>query len=124
MNIAHAIARFDTLYPNVFPYAEKLRWLSVFDGTVFSEIISRYAEDAGTFEGYTVQTDKHTELLIPFPHDDIYIKYLAAQNDKISSDVERYANSSAVFNTAYSEFAADYNRKHSMPGVRLRYEYE
>lgn len=118
MTIAHAIARFDVLYPNVFPYAEKLRWLSVLDGQIFHDIISAYPENAGrTFEGYEITTDKKTELLVPFPHDDIYIKYLAAQSDKVHSDVARYVNSAAVFNAAYSEFAAWYNRTH-LPGNR------
>ena len=113
MTIAHAIARFDVLYPNVFPYAEKLRWLSVLDGQIFQDIISVYPENAGqAFDGYGITTDKSTELLAPFPHDDIYIKYLAAQSDKINSDVARYVNSAAVFNAAYSEFAAFYNRTH------------
>ena len=113
MTIAHAIARFDTLYPNEFPYAEKLRWLSVLDGQIFQEILSAYPDNAGqTFEGYGIGTDKKTELLVPFPYDDVYIKYLAAQCDKIHSDVGRYVNSAAVFNAAYSEFAAFYNRTH------------
>ena len=113
MTIAHAIARFDTLYPNVFPYAEKLRWLSVLDGQLFQDVFAAYPENAGmTFDGYDVATDKQTELLAPFPHDDIYIKYLAAQSDKVNSDVARYVNSAAVFNAAYSEFAAYYNRTH------------
>ncbi len=113
MTISHAIARFDTLYPNVFPYAEKLRWLSVLDGQIFQDVIAAYPENAGrTFAGYGITTDKSTELLVPFPHDDIYIKYLAAQSDKINSDVARYVNSAAVFNAAYSEFAAYYNRTH------------
>ena len=114
MTIAHAIARFDTLYPNVFPYAEKLRWLSVLDGQIFQDILSAYPANAGrTFEGYEITTDKQTELLVPFPHDDIYIKYLAAQSDKINADVARYGNSAAVFNAAYNEFAAYYNRTHT-----------
>ena len=113
MTIAHAIARFDILYPNVFPFAEKLRWLSVLDGQIFQDILAACPENAGrTFEGYTVGTDKKTELLASFPYDDIYIKYLAAQSDKINSDVARYVNSAAVFNAAYSEFAAYYNRTH------------
>ena len=82
MTIAHAIARFDALYPNVFPYAEKLRWLSVLDGQLFRDVLAVYPENAGmTFDGYTITTDKTTELLAPFPYDDIYIKYLAAQSD-------------------------------------------
>ena len=114
MTIAHAIARYDTLYPNVFPYAEKLRWLSVLDGQIFQDVIAAYPENAGmTFDGYEIATDKQTELLTPFPHDDIYIKYLAAQGDKVNGDAARYVNSAAVFNAAYSEFAAWYNRAHT-----------
>ena len=121
MTIAHAIARFDTLYPNGFPFAEKLRWLSVLDGQIFREIFSVCPENDGkTFGGYEIETDKKTDLLVPFPYDDIYIKYLAAQCDKIHSDVERYVNSAAVFNAAYSEFAAYYNRTH--PAKKRRFK--
>ena len=113
MTIAHAIARFDTLYPNEFPYAEKLRWLSVLDGQLFREVLAASPDNRGrTFDGYTIETDKKTELLVPFPYDDLYIKYLAAQCDKIHADVARYANSAAVFNAAFSEFAAYYHRTH------------
>ncbi|MBQ6065251.1 MAG: hypothetical protein IJK89_00380 [Clostridia bacterium] len=120
MTIAHAIARFDTLYPNVFPYAEKLRWLSALDGQIFQDIFSAYPENVGmTFDGYEITTDKQTALLVPFPHDDIYIKYLTAQCDKINSDVARYVNSAAVFNAAYNEFAAHYNRTH--PAKKTRF---
>ena len=120
MTIAHAIARFDTLYPNEFPYAEKLRWLSVLDGQIFRDVLSVCPENAGrTFDGYALTADKKTELLVPFPYDDLYIKYLAAQCDKIHADVARYANSAAVFNAAYSEFAAHYNRTH--PAKKRRF---
>ena len=114
MTIAHAIARFDVLYPNSFAYHEKLKWLSELDGVIFHDIFSAYKDSkVKSFDGYTIKTDKQTELLVPFPADDIYIKYLAAQCDCANSDSVRYQNSSMLFNYAYSAFADRYNRTHT-----------
>ena len=37
-----AIERFDALFPNALPYGEKLNMLSVLDGRIYKEILSRY----------------------------------------------------------------------------------
>ncbi len=113
MNISEAIARFDTLYPNAFSHSEKLLWLSELDGRIYSEIISLYKNAPETFSGYTVTTNGNTELLVPFPHDDIYIKFMCLKTDLINSDIKRFNNSAKLFNLAFNSFANEYNRTHT-----------
>lgn len=121
MTIAHAIARFDTLYPNTYAYAEKLRWLSELDGMIAQDVFGAYEHTGhGVFTGYTIYTDKQTALLVPFPYDDIYVKYLAAQCDCANSDSVRYQNSSVIFNTAYNEFVNHFNRTHRAKETKIR----
>lgn len=120
MRLCHAIARFDTLYPNNFSYHEKLKWLSDLDGIIFSDIFSGYEDSPVTeFEGYTINTDKNTKLLVPFPYDDIYIKYLCTECDCANGDSIRYQNSSALFNYAYSRFFDNFNRTHKAKETRI-----
>lgn len=107
-----AIERFDALFPNALPYGEKLNMLSVLDGRIYKEILSRYEGARTEFIGYAEGIPGSTVLLVRYPYDEIYIKYLAAETDIINGDTARYANSRAAFNNLYEEFAAAYNRTH------------
>lgn len=113
MKIKEAIARFDTLYPNAFSHSEKLNWLSELDGRIYSEIISLYENAPAYFSGYTSSTNESTELLVPFPNDDIYIKFMCLKTDLINSDIKRFNNSGLLFNSAFNSFANEYNRTHT-----------
>ena len=113
MTIKEAIARFDTLYPNAFSHNEKLAWLSELDGKIFSEIISLYENAPERFFGYYPSMDLNTPLLVPFPDDDIYIKFMCLKTDLINSDIKRFNNSSLLFNSAFASFANQYNRTHT-----------
>lgn len=109
-----AIERFDALFPNALPYSEKLNMLSVLDGRIHREILSRYGDEQTEFIGYSEGIPGTTVLLVRYPFDEIYIKYLAAETDIINGDTERYANSREAFNSLYEEFAAAYNRTHRL----------
>ncbi len=112
MTVDNAISRFDDLCPNSLEYSEKLRMLSELDGRIFTEIISLYSDLPETFYGYDPGTPGNTVLLVRYPYDGIYTKYLAAMTDEINGDTSRFANSRLSFNNAYEEFAAYYNRTH------------
>lgn len=118
MKISEILARVDEIKPNTYDDNIKIGWLSALDGQIFNDIIKTHAKDVNTpdeFLGYTNQ-DIDTELLVGFPHDDIYEAYIYAQIDFANGETERYANSSTMFNNAYKNFRADYNRQH-MPNV-------
>ena len=112
MKLSEAIGRFDLLYPNAMELPEKIALVSRLDGRINSEILSLYGIEQTDFSGYTAEGYAEAELKAPFPFDDIYIKYLCAENDLTNGDSVRYANSSMVFNASYADFAAYMNRTH------------
>lgn len=122
MTLREAIDRFDLLYPNPLDFASKRKLLSDFDGRLFSEVLVHYEGSPLIFVGYGEDADPDTELLAGFPFDDIYIKFLSAENDAVCGDVERYNNSAALLNAAYRQYTDFLNRtRRRKPGARVRF---
>lgn len=113
MTIMGAINHIDAVKPNGYSQDEKLRWLSVLDGIVKREIIDTHVggEDV-EFNGYNENTAQTTEMLVPYPYDDIYIRWLEAQIDYASGEYGKYNNSVSLFNSTYDSYAKHYNRTH------------
>ena len=67
--------------------------------------------------------EKYTEdvLLIPAPHDDIYLKWLETKIDYYNAEYVKYNNSSTAFNNAYSAFERCYNRQHMPIQHKLKF---
>lgn len=113
MTIGEAIAKINSIKPNTYKSEEKIYWLSKLDGMITEEILHRYCcGESATFDGYTPDTALDTVLLVPSPFDDLYIKWLEAQIDYASGEYSRYNNSITAYNTAFSEYAKNYNRTH------------
>ena len=113
MTIIEAINRTDSVKPNAYSQQEKVRWLSTLDGTVKNEIIDTHeGTEEIIFSGYNDETPLNTELLIPAPYEDVYIRYLEMQIDYANGEYGKYNNSAAAYNTAFSAFEKYYNREH------------
>lgn len=122
MTIIEAINRIDTIKPNSYTQAEKVRWLSNLDGIIKRKIIDTHeGGEAIVFEGYTESTPLTTELLVPFPYDDIYLKWLETWIDYYNGEYARYNNSVEMYNKAYNEFARYYNRTHMPKSKAFKY---
>lgn len=113
MKIIEVINRIDHLKPNAYSQQDKVRWLSRLDGVVKKEIIDTHegGEDV-IFEGYNDETLLTTELLIPAPYDEVYVRYLEMQIDYANGEYAKYNNSTVEYNTAFSAFEKYYNRYH------------
>lgn len=121
MKVMEAIDRIDSLKHNTYTIAEKVDWLSRLDGRVKEEIIDTHEDgDSIVFTGYT-EKDMTKELLVPAPHDEIYIKHLEAQIDYYNGEIERYNNSVMMFMNAYDTYSRHYNRQHLPKGEKLKY---
>ena len=125
MTIIEAINKIDSLKPNAYTPTDKIRWLSRLDGMVKEEIIDTH-EDAEniTFNGYDEDDENfsiETELLIPYPHDEVYTLWLEAQIDYANNEYGRYNNSISMFNSTYSAFERWYNRNHMPLGKNLKF---
>lgn len=122
MTIIEAINKNDLLKPNNFTQMDKIIWLSILDGIIKKEIIDTH-EDAECvdFKGYDADTSLDTVLIVPFPYDDVYLKWLEAQIDYVNGDTKRYENSMIAYNTAYSAFERFYNRTHMPKGKSFKF---
>lgn len=124
MTIMEAISRIDILKPNSYTEKEKILWLSQLDGIVKKGIIDAYegCEDI-TFEGYTGDTPTTTELLVPPPYDDIYLKWLEMQMDYTNAEYGKYNNVVKAYNVAYKAYASWYSRNHMPLSKGTRFNF-
>ena len=111
MKISEAIAQVNSLKPNTFSETDKLTWLSRVDMQAKRELIDTH-EGGKDFAGYTDTTPLDTELLIPAPYDECYIRYMEAQIDYHNGEMSKYKNAMILFNTVYAAFGDWYNRTH------------
>lgn len=113
MKIQEAIEKTDELMPNQYTTAQKVSWLSTLDGKIWHEVIMTHhghQMEWYPFEGYT---DDEAELLVPVPYaDDVYGWYLTSRIALENNEVSKYDQFSAMFNQAYADFTAWYNRTH------------
>ena len=123
MTIAEALAQADALRPNEFEAAVKLRWLSTLDGQIHRELLRAFQEEPAPFSGYGEETEiRSTRLLVPYPYDELYPRYLVMRIDLEHGELERYNNDAACFNRSWRAFAGDYVKTHMPLGVdRLRF---
>ena len=124
MTILEAITRTDRAKPNTYSQQDKVRWLSTLDGVVKNEIIDTHegGEDV-VFHGYNDETLLTTELLIPAPYDEVYIRYLEMQLDYANGEYGKYQNSASMYNQDLAAYERYYNREHmpKMRGHRFRF---
>lgn len=117
MTLIEAITRIDTLKPNTYTQQEKIKWLSMLDGIIKYEIIDTHeGADEVSFVGYDENTNLATELLVPAPYDDIYIRWLETRIDYTNGEYARYNNALQAYNDVYSDFCKYYNRIHMPKG--------
>lgn len=122
MTIIEAINRIDSLKPNNYTKADKVKWLSTLDGLVYDEIIKTHEgwQDV-TYNGYTDSTPVDTELLVPAPYDDIYIHYIESCIHHANEEYGKYNNAKTSYNSVYLTFANYYNRTHMPVGMRIKH---
>ena len=123
MKIREAIEAFRKQVPNnKITDEELIRWLDQTDRQVKQEIIDiRYGAKDVVFNGYTIDTDWDTELIVPSPYDDSYISYLKAKSYLVINDMVKYNVAMAMYNNEISNWRNFYNRKHRSLPVPLKF---
>lgn len=122
MTIIEAIDKIDNFKPNSYTQYDKVRWLSILDGIIKTEIIDTHeGGEKVVFNGYEAETPVDTVLLVPAPYEDVYVKWLEAQIDYANGETAKYNNSMVMYNTAYSAFERYYNRTHMPKGKSIKF---
>ncbi len=113
MTIAEVISKVDALMPNNYTPEDKIGWLSSLDARVKTQIIDTHKRNEPIyFYGYDSLMDQETELLVPAPYDEMYLRWLEAQIHYHNSDDDRYNNAITLFNNAYEGYKKHYTRTH------------
>ena len=113
MTIIEVVNRLDALKFNTYTQDDKVEWLSRLDTMVKKQIIDTHeGAEAISFQGYTTDTPMDTVLLVPAPHDEMYLRWMEAQKDYHNGEYDKYNNAIILFNSAYENYAADYNQNH------------
>lgn len=122
MTITEAINKIDSLKHNTYSESDKVDWLSRLDSMVKRHIIDTHegAEDV-TFTGYDDSTDYSTELLVPAPYDEMYLRWMEAQIDYHNGEYNKYNNAILMFNSDYESYQNYYNRNHMPKGNSFKY---
>lgn len=122
MTIIEALNKVDVLKPNNYTQTEKVKWLSNLDWIIKTEIIDTHeGGESIPYNGYDVDTDVGTEMLVPHPYDDLYIKWLESQIDYNNAEYGKYNNSSTAYNNAYSAFERYYNRQYMPKQTKMKF---
>ena len=122
MTIMDALYRIDELKPNSYSQSEKIKWLSSLDGVIKSEIIDTHEDgEDKVFSGYNEDSDISTELLVPAPYDDIYLRWLEAWIDYANGEIAKYNNSLTAYNDVYDLYQRHYNRTHMPKGKKFKF---
>ena len=113
MKIIEAITRLDALKLNTYTQHDKVEWLSRLDNMVKRHIIDTHegSEDV-IFTGYDDNTDTSTELLVPAPFYEMYLRWMEAQIDYHNGEYNKYNNAIDMFNTAFESYQSFYTRNH------------
>ena len=147
MTIKECIDKFDALNPNQYSEEVKVDWLSRLDNQIYTDIILTHEPKLfpphpptpyfvfseshidrehempvpipPEFEPYSTD-DMAKRLLVPFPYDELYIAYLNMKTDEANKESAQYNNSATLFNSYYTSFACEYNKKYA-PKNRARY---
>lgn len=122
MTLIEAISRIDNLKHNTFSHEEKVAWLSRLDYMVKREILDTHeGGDGDGFTGYDLSSDVETQLLVPPPYDEMYLRWLEAQIDYCNGEFGRFNNAMEMFQADYQGFRNFYNRTHMPRGARFRF---
>ncbi|MGN1016431.1 MAG: hypothetical protein ACI4PL_05505 [Faecousia sp.] len=105
MTLGEIIDRVDRLRYNTFSREEKLGWLLQLEYTVKRNILDTH-EGGLPFS----QPEANAPTLAPEDFAGMYLKWLEAQIDLYSGELERYNASISLFNTEYAAFESWYNR--------------
>ena len=117
MKLTEAITRIDELKYNTYPREEKIAWLSELDGMVNAQILGAQGA-AVELTPYDPVADGEKTLLVPAPHDRMYLYWLEAKMDYYNGEYTRYNNAISLFNTAFRSYGDAYNRSRKLPAAK------
>lgn len=115
MKLKDMIMQADDLKPNQYNENIKTMWLTEVENIIIDEVLNRRSEvDNIDPVEYVYSNDGDVELLVPNQFSDVYLNYLFAKIDYSNSELERYNNSTMMYNSSLEAYAG-YMRRYHVP---------
>ena len=105
---ARVLQQVDTLLPNQYTTAEKLRWLTQAEGFVRREILGE--------RGELPALQETAELCVCSPYEELYRHYVEAQIHYCNGEMARYNNAVTAWNNAFLTYR-DYHTRTHLPAA-------
>lgn len=122
--IRDVIGQVDALKPNAFEKKQKVRWLALLDGKLAADVFLMDIGDISKFEYKFPECLDH-QLLVSYPHDDIYEYWLMAQIDMANGEYDKYNNAMAMYNASLDAFTAWFAQTYDpAQGYERKVDYE
>ena len=112
MTLAQVIADVGDLRPHQYSADQLTGWLNEVEARAARDVVNRAEGNDIDWKPYTYAKDADRELLIPDEHKAVYESYLFARIDYTNAEMERYNADSAMWASAWQEYAAEYRREH------------
>ena len=97
------IKQVDDAKPNSFDESLKLKWLQELNGKIAADVFLMSIVEVRALQGSYPEAMDHSPL-VSFPHEDIYDFWLRAKIDFANDEMDRYQNTMALYNEAYTNF--------------------
>jgi hypothetical protein len=104
---------------NAVDREQKIKWLDRLDKTIFNDLIQYKENQIESFDGYTINTDEDTTLLVKSPYDELYVYYILAQINLVQQEVKYYNNNIAVYQDKYRNYRDYLNRSYKSKGINF-----
>lgn len=104
---------------NAVDREQKIKWLDRLDKTIFNDLIQYKENQIESFDGYTINTDEDTTLLVISPYDELYVYYILAQINLVQQEVKYYNNNIAVYEDKYRNYRDYLNRSYKSKGINF-----
>lgn len=123
MKLKEAIAKANELRLNTMPDEQKAGLLRDLDGSLLEMFADDWkppapppepTEEEPKWPVENTWPEEDPELLLPFPHEAVYILYLCAQIDYFNMEIDLYQNDMTAYNLAMGE-ARGWWRRHRRP---------
>jgi hypothetical protein len=122
MTIKECIDAVDSLKPNQYTLRDKVQWLSSVDEGIINDVLKTHEGYDGRYDNFTGYTEDNLTLplIVQSPYDKLYTAFLVMKIDLENDEIQRYNNSSAIYNSHMMEFRKYYNKTHMPLSVGRR----
>lgn len=120
MTLYELISYIDSVKPNSFSAQDKTEWVNEIETRIQKDLLGLSPDDLVI---YRYPDDRDRGLLLDTAHIAVYRHYLAAMIDFANGEYDKYANTMAMFNAAFENFAKWLISHHRKPRTPCSYGY-